>query len=30
MTAPVMTEQAGGATPPATVRVSDPFVRPFY
>jgi cytochrome b len=30
MTAPVIAEQAGGATPPATVRVWDPFVRLFH
>lgn len=30
MTSPVMTEQAGGATPPTTVAVWDPFVRLFH
>lgn len=30
MTAPVMIGQAGGATPPATVAVWDPFVRLFH
>jgi len=30
MAAPVMTEKAGGVTPPATVAVWDPFVRLFH
>jgi cytochrome b len=30
MAAPAMTKQAGGATPPATVKVWDPFVRLFH